>query len=183
MKINYTTNIFSILSTISIFAGMSLLMTVVYAQQGQTGTTIESPQFLAIQHAQSGTISDINSTSHILQLNDLADKTILFSDRPNRIVVTETTRDFVGNWTIGEDSFQVDPPNAALVVLTDDQEDDVFEIELFNPTYDDDENAIRYDFSVLGNATSSPDLPPNLGKSVLIIDSSESKWPLQYSGD
>lgn len=182
MKIHNTRVIFSMLSTISVFVGISLLMTEVFAQQGETGTNIESPQFLAIQHAQSGTISDINSTSYTLQLNDLADKTILFSDRPNRIVVTETTRDFVGNWTSGEDSSQVDPPNAALVV-TDDQEDDVFEIELFNPTYDEDENAIRYDFSVLGNATSSPDLPPNLGKSVLIIDSSESKWPLQYSGD
>jgi hypothetical protein len=182
MKIHNTRVIFSMISTISVFVGISLLMTEVFAQQGETGTNIESPQFLAIQHAQSGTISDINSTSYTLQLNDLADKTILFSDRPNRIVVTETTPDFVGNWTSGEDSFKIDPPNAALVVLTDDQ-DDVFEIELFNPTYDEDENAIRYDFSVLGNATSSPDLPPNLGKSVLIIDSSESKWPLQYSGD
>jgi hypothetical protein len=182
MKIHNTRVIFSMISTISVFVGISLLMTEVFAQQGETGTNIESPQFLAIQHAQSGTISDINSTSYTLQLNDLADKTILFSDRPNRIVVTETTRDFVGNWTSGEDSFKIDPPNAALVVLTDDQ-DDVFEIELFNPTYDEDENAIRYDFSVLGNATSSPDLPPNLGKSVLIIDSSESEWPLQYSGD
>jgi hypothetical protein len=182
MNIHNTRVIFSMLSTISVFVGISLLMTEVFAQQGETGTKIESPQFLAIQHAQSGTISDINSTSYTLQLNDLAEKTILFSDRPNRIVVTETTRAFVGNWTSGEDSFQVDPPNAALV-LTDDQEDDVFEIELFNPTYNEDENAIRYDFSVLGNATSSPDLPSNLGKSVLIIDSSESKWPLQYSGD
>lgn len=182
MKTHNTRVIFSMLSTISVFVGISLLMTEIFAQQGETGTNIESPQFLAIQHAQSGTISDINSTSYTLQLNDLADKTILFSDRPNRIVVTETTRAFVGNWTSGEDSFQVDPPNAALV-LTDDQEDDVFEIELFNPTYNEDENAIRYDFSVLGNATSSPDLPSNLGKSVLIIDSSESKWPLQYSGD
>lgn len=58
-------------------------------------------------------------------------KTFLFSDRPNRIVVTETTQDFVSNWTSGGDSFQVDPPNAVLVVLTDDQEDDVLEIELF----------------------------------------------------
>ena len=170
------------LSTISVFVGISLLITAVFAQQGEMGTNIESPQFLAIQHAQSGTISDINSTSYTLQLNDLADKTFLFSDRPNRIVVTETTQHFVGNWTSGEDSFQVDPPNPALVVLTDDQ-DDVLEIELFNPTYDEDENAIRYNFSVLGNATSSPDLPPNLGKSVLIIDSSDSKWPVQYSGD
>lgn len=161
---------------------MSIFMSEVFAQV-QTSTNVESPQFLAIQHAQSGTTSQINSTSYVLQLNDLANKTILFSDRPNRIVVTQTTQDFVGNWTNGEDSFQVDPPNAALVVLTENQTDDVFEIELFNPIYDEDERAIRYDFRVLGNVTSSPDLPANLGKSVLIIDSSESKWPLQYSGD
>jgi hypothetical protein len=69
------------------------------------------------------------------------------------------------------------------LVLTKDQEVDVFEIELFNPQYDNNEKTIRYDFSILGNATSSRDLPDNLGKSVLIIDSSESKWPLSYSGD
>jgi hypothetical protein len=182
MKILHTITIFLILSIISVVSFMSMFMSEVFAQV-QTSTDIESPQFLAIQHAQSGTTSQINSSSYVLQLNDLANKTILFSDRPNRIVVTQTTQDFVGNWTNGEDSFQVDPPNAALVVLTENQEDDVFEIELFNPIYDEDEKAIRYDFRVLGNVTSSPDLPANLGKSVLIIDSSESKWPLQYSGD
>jgi hypothetical protein len=107
----------------------------------------------------------------------------LFSDRPNRIVVTQTIQDFVGNWTSGEDSFQVDPPNAALVVFTEDREDDVFEIELLNPLFDENEKTIRYDFSVLENGSSSTGLPTNLGRSVLIIDSSESKWPLQYSGD
>jgi hypothetical protein len=107
----------------------------------------------------------------------------LFSDRPNRIVATQSTQDFIGNWTAGQDSFQVDPPNAAIVVLTDDQEDDVFEIELSNPVYDQDKKSLRYDFSILGNVTSPSDLPDNLGKSVLVIDSSESEWPLQYSGN
>ena len=55
-----------------------IYLPMVYAQQGQTATTIEFPQFLAIQHAQSGIISEINSTSYSLQLNDLTDKTILF---------------------------------------------------------------------------------------------------------
>ena len=112
----------------------------------------------------------------------MADKAILFSDRPNRIVVTQAIQDFIGNWTASDDSFQVDSPNAALV-LTDDEENDLFEIELFNPQYDNNEKAIRYDLSVLGNATSSPNLPDNLGESVLIIDSSESQWPLAYSGN
>lgn len=60
MKIHNARVIFSMLSTISVFVGMSLLMTEVFAEQGETGTNIESPQFLAIQHPQSGTISDIN---------------------------------------------------------------------------------------------------------------------------
>lgn len=182
MKILPKITIFLSLPIFSVLALVSMFMTEVFAQV-QTGTNLETPQFLAIQHAQSATISEINSTSFVLQLDDLASKTILFSDRPNRIVVTQTTQDFVGNWTSGQDSFQVDPPNAALVVLTEDQEDDVFEIELFNPLYDENEKAIRYYFRTLGNVASSPDLPTNLGKSVLIIDSSESKWPLQYSGD
>jgi len=182
MKFQHTIVIPSIISIISVFTGMSLLMTGAAAQQGQTETNIESPQFLAILHAQSGSISEINSTSYALKLNELTDKTILFSDRPNRIVATQSIQDFIGNWTSGDDSFQVDPPNAALV-LTEDQEVDVFEIELFNPQYDNNEKTIRYDFSILGNATSSHDLPDNMGKSVLIIDSSESKWPLSYSGD
>ena len=121
----------SIISIISVFAGSSLLITGAVAQQGQTEANIESPQFLAILHAKSGSISEINSTSYALQLNELTNKTILFSDRPNRIILTQSIQDFIGNWTSGDDSFQVDPPNAALV-LTEDQEVDVFEIELFN---------------------------------------------------
>lgn len=181
MKIHYRIVIFMIISIISVIAGTSLLMTGAVAQQGPTETDIESPQFLAILHAQSGTIAEINSTLYTLQLNELADKTILFSDRPNRIVITQSIQDFVGNWTSGDDSFQVDPPNAALI-LTDDQ-DNVFEIELFNPQYDNNEKSLRFDFSVLGNDTSSRNFPANLGKSVLIIDSSESQWPLAYSGN
>jgi hypothetical protein len=171
-----------IISIISVIAGTSLLMTGAVAQQGPTETDNESPQFLAILHSQSGTIAEINSTLYTLQLNELADKTILFSDRPNRIVITQSMQDFVGNWTSGNDSFQVDPPNA-VVILTDDDQDNVFEIELFNPQYDNNEKSLRFDFSILSNDTSSRNLPANLGRSVLIIDSSESQWPLAYSGN
>ena len=64
-----------------------MLITDAAAQQAQTEANIESPQFLAILHAQSGSISEINSTSYALQLNELTNKTILFSDRPNRIIL------------------------------------------------------------------------------------------------
>ena len=63
--------IFLVLSLISVMNVVSFF-SAGYAQQGQTETSIESPQFLAIQNAQSGTISEINSTTFLLQLNDLA---------------------------------------------------------------------------------------------------------------
>jgi len=43
-------------------------------------------------------ISEINETAYSLELNDVSDKTILFSDRPDRIVKTTSTLDFIGNW-------------------------------------------------------------------------------------
>jgi hypothetical protein len=160
--------IFLVSSLVSIISVVSFSVTG-FAQQGQTGTSVESPQFLAIQHAQSGTISEINSTSYVLELNDLANKTILFSDRPDRIVVTQSNQDFIGNWTSGQESLRIDPPNAVLVA--DDQKEDTIEIELYNPKYENDGKKISYDFTFLGNITTVSDLPKDLGKSVLIIDS------------
>ena len=160
--------IFLVLSLVSIMNAVSFFGAG-YAQQGQTETSIESPQFLAIQNAQSGTISEINSTTFVLKLSDLADKLILFSDRPVRVVVTQSNQEFVGNWTSGQESFRLDPPNAVLVI--DDQKEDTIEIELYNPKYENDERKIIYDFTFLGNNTTVSDLPNELGKSVLIIDS------------
>jgi len=181
MKIKPRTNLFLILSTISIFGGMALLLTLAHAQEGQTETNSNTPEFLAIQHSESGSMSKINTTTYSLHLNDLSNKIILFSNRPDRIVVTQSIQDFIGNWTGGQDSFQKDPPNAALIVLTENKKQDIFEIELLNPKYDKDQNMLKYNFTFLGNATLS-DSPTNLGKSVLLIDS-VSGWPLQYSGN
>jgi hypothetical protein len=53
--------------------------------------------FLFIQGAQSGSVSEVNATTSALELSDVSDKTILFSDRPNRIVASIDTADFIGN--------------------------------------------------------------------------------------
>lgn len=157
--------VFSLVSAITIVSFFSIG----FSQQEQSSTSAESPQFLAIQHAQFGTISEINSTSFLLQLNDLADKSILFSDRPDRVVVTQSNQDFIGNWTSGQESLRMDPPNAVLV--TDDQKEDTIEIELYNPKYENDGKKLSYEFTFLGNTTTVSDLPKQLGKSVLIVDS------------
>ena len=88
-----------ILSMLSVFV-IGTLNTVVNAQENMTNS--EEPKFFAIQHANSGSITEINDTAYSLELNDVSDKTILFSDRPDRIVISESTSDFTGNWSTGE---------------------------------------------------------------------------------
>ena len=63
--------------------------------QENTTTSEELIKFFAIQHAQSGSISEINATAYTLELNEVSDKTILFSDRPDRIVTSISTFEFI----------------------------------------------------------------------------------------
>ncbi|KAA2278710.1 hypothetical protein [Candidatus Nitrosocosmicus sp. SS] len=60
--------------------------------------TVLEPGFLFIQSAQSGSLFQINDTTYSVKLNNMADKTISFSDRSYRIVETIDTSEFIGNW-------------------------------------------------------------------------------------
>lgn len=84
------------------------------AANGNNNTSV--PKFLFIQSAQSGSITEVNASTSTLEFNDVSDKNIMFSDRPDRIVATTNTTDFVGNWGTGPDSFATDPPNAVLIL-------------------------------------------------------------------
>jgi hypothetical protein len=149
------------------------------ARNNMTGVT-----FLFIQHAQSGSVSEVNATTSTLELSDVSDKTIMFSDRPNRIVTSQSTSDFVGNWTMGEDSFAADPPNAVLVLDDEvEQREDLAIIELYNPEYDSEANTLRYDITAENATTtttttsSSIDLPSEFGQSTLVIDAENQQGP------
>jgi hypothetical protein len=160
--------------TLSILLITSVVTIQISAQIDQPQTNSTIVKFLFIQHGESGLISKINSTTYSLQLNDLADNVILFSDRPNRIVDTQSIQEFIGNWTQGDDSFEIDPPNAALTFLeSDNQKIDALVIELYNIEYDEEQNILKYDFTFLNNtiAASLPDLPYKTGESILVIDS------------
>ena len=156
-----------LLSTLSVLAVGTSLTTLVYGQE-ENMTELEAPEFFAILHAQSGSIIEINETTYSLELNDVLDKTILFSDRPDRIVKSVTTSDFIGNWSTGEDSFAVDAPNAVLVVDEKDKQDNTI-IELFNPIYDSNKKALKYD--VTPDNVTSIDLEGEFRQTTIIIDS------------
>ena len=140
------------------------------ANETDSSNNMTGATFLFIQSAQSGSVSEGNATTSTLELNDVSNKTIMFSDRPDRIVVSIDTGDFIGNWSTGVNSFVVDPPNAALVV--DDEAElkqDLGVIELYNPVYDSEANTLRYDI-VSENGTSIDGLPGEFGQYTLVID-------------
>ena len=105
-------------------------------------------KFLFIQSAQSGSISEVNATTSTLELNDVTDKTIMFSDRPDRIVAVVNTTDFIGNWSTGPDSFAIDPPNT-VIVLDDEVQRHLAVIELFNPEYDPEANTLKFNITTV----------------------------------
>jgi hypothetical protein len=140
--------------------------------QGGNGN-VTGAKFLFIQGAQSGSVSEVNATTSTLELSDVSDKTIFFSDRPDRIVGSANSTDFIGNWSIGENNFAVDPPNAVLILDDEvEQRQDLAIIELFNPKYDPKANTLEYDI-IAENATTtttSINLPDEFGQSTLVID-------------
>ena len=144
---------------------ITTLLNSIYAQENSEYV----PKFFSIQHAQSGSISEINETAYTLELYNVSGKTILFSDRPDRIVKSTSTSDFIGSWTIGEDSFAVDAPNAVLVVDETEGIQHVAIIELFNPSYDSDIKSLNYEVTL--DSTTSVDLPSEFGQTTLLIDS------------
>jgi hypothetical protein len=154
---------------------------------GNNNNMTTGARFLFIQSAQSGSISEVNATTFTLELSEVSDKTILFSDRPDRIVSSVNTTDFIGNWSTGPDSFAVDPPNAALVLDDEEQRQEIAVIELYNPEYDSEANTLKYDISAENASatattttatTTSIDLPSEFGQSTLVIDeqTGEGQW-------
>jgi len=158
-----------LLSTISVLV-VAISLDSVYAQEN---TTDSEGIYLILQHAQSGTISEINATFYKLELNKVLDKTIEFSERPDRIIKTISTEEFITQcWSLETpNNYQINPPNADLIIHDNKLNTQMdFIIEIFNPVYDKNENTLMYDFKLLSNSTNLADLPKEIGKTTLFID-------------
>jgi hypothetical protein len=143
--------------------------TTMMTNQTTTNGNMTEIEFMAIQHSKSGSISPVNATSYTLELDNIANKTILFSDRPERIEETISTTGFVSNWTAGPNSFESDVPNDALIVEnTETGELGTAVIELFNPVYDTTANTLTY--TIMAENATTIGLPDEFGQTVLVID-------------
>jgi hypothetical protein len=106
----------------------------------------------------------VTSFDGAITLHEITPSTLMFSDRPERIVGHLTTKQFVEGWGHGENSFREDPPNAVLSFLAGDEAapEDVV-VTLTNPRIDWER--LTYDVDVLEGR-----LPERTGPCSLFID-------------
>lgn len=106
----------------------------------------------------------VTSGDGALTLHGLAPSTLMFSDRPERIVGHLTTAQFIDGWDHGENSFLVDPPNAVLSFLAegDEMPEDVV-MTLSEPRQEGDD--LTYSIAILDGA-----MPATTGPCSLFID-------------
>jgi hypothetical protein len=104
------------------------------------------------------------STTGELTLTGLSPSTLYFSDRPERIVGHMTTAQFVDQWSVGDNSFASDPPNAVLSwVGTSENRPDDCVVVLTEPKAEGD--SIHYAIEVLEGS-----VPASSGACTLFID-------------
>jgi hypothetical protein len=118
--------------------------------------TLSSSEFLFVQSFESGSIApkDGAEGTYTVTLQHGLGQTLYFSDRPERIVGVASTSQFLDGLGFSPDN----PPNAALVIGSDDGGTDIAVVELTNPTYDEASSTATYDVSVLENFASDVDM-------------------------
>ena len=120
---------------------------------------LEAEESMFVQTAQGITID-----GDTLTLQGITPSTLYFSDRPQRVVGHMTTTDFVDLWDEGENSFEIDPPNAVLAFLEpgEDAPDDAV-VVIRHPRLSDGQ--LSYSIEVLEGV-----LPDRSGPVTLFID-------------
>jgi len=138
-------------------------------------------QMLFVQTAPSGTF-EVKDGRQILTLSEISPYTIYFSDRPDRITGSMTTRNFFASWGGGNNSFDVDPPNAALEIFDNNENSNVFILELSSPVYSPTSGILQYDVIILQDTTdgltqyddrNDMEIPAIFDDAVLFIDSGD----------
>lgn len=166
-----TTNILLIVLGLAVAAGLTFFAL----------NSANSPKFLFVQQAQSGTFeltNNDNPDEYILALEHVWPETTYFSDRPQRISGTINNEEFLeldGMFSPNN------PPNAA-IVLSDapSEEQDVIIVELMDPQYDPAAGRLIYTVKLINREVSAglknwgtrkdKFLPDNFSHVTLFID-------------
>ena len=106
-------------------------------------TTEKDAEWMFVQNADYITLKD-----GVLTLDGISLTTLFFSDRPERVAAYGLTSQFVTYWGKGggTDSFEKDPPNATLSIVTKELTDDVV-LTLKNPRLTGE--TLQYDVTII----------------------------------
>ena len=130
-----------------------------------------------VQTAHSGSFVPVEGEDnlYILNLEGVSPQTIAFSDRPERVVEQVAMQKFLDGFCVSSEN----PPNAAIEVLEGNEEEDVMVVELMHPVYDDANQTLQYNVSILEepdhsyaifNERHDQSLPDSFGAVALFID-------------
>lgn len=143
----------------------------------ETNKKSDGVELLFVQEAESGTFTQEGDV-YKLSLSGVDAQTLYFADRPNRLAGYVMTQDLLNEWNEGTDSFQSDPPNAAISV---EGQEAASVVELANPVYDAEAGTLTYDATIIPEKSAAfsqmtvdagSELPATFGATRLFIDSS-----------
>jgi hypothetical protein len=90
------------------------------------------------------TAGSLSSEGNVITMHGLSPSTIYFADRPQREVGHMSTRRFVDLWGEGDNSFEVDPPNAVLSFAEpQDRAPEEVVVTIRDPIMDGDSRSMR----------------------------------------
>jgi hypothetical protein len=121
-------------------------------------TTAPKAQYMFVQNAEG-----VKFEGNKLVLKGVNPATIYFTDRPIRQAGHVKTKDFMGMWSEGQDSFAKDPPNASLTVFGPGGKATDMVVTISNPQLKGDE--LTYDIR-----TVQGEPPKESGEAALFID-------------
>ena len=174
-KSNFFATTSLIIAVAVVVAAAILLGTKLSKQCPSSEIVSAEPTFLYVQTAHSGTLSAQQADGRrILKLNNVSPTTVYFSDRPSRITGHESTAEFIAEWNSGEDSFEVNPPNAALDVVENDSQS-IAIVELMKAKYDASTRVLEYEVVILDDKTDG-NIPESFDEAALFIDSTFKKY-------
>lgn len=160
-----------------IIAALIVAFAHTHKQQPLTAPHTDEPTFLYTQTAHSGSlVPKSDSEEWTLTLEDVSPNTVFFSDRPHRETGHESTENFIANWDEGDDSFAVNPPNAALDIFHTEGEQNVLIVELMSADYDASTQSITYDILILDGEPEDQNAFASFEQSALFIDSTFKKY-------
>lgn len=112
----------------------------------------DEPSLLFVQEAVTGSFRpiDVAANTYTLTLVGVKPHTLLFTDRPQRMVGSWTMNDFISRWNEGSNSLANNPPNAVLLSHSGaDGKEYAVVIELSNPVFNAPGGTLTYKATVL----------------------------------